>query len=84
MYPAVVVGNSRRKIPRPIQGTAVPQGIDRGDQDNENKILVSIHKRSNHGTCWEQEMSFRNTKIVATLGPASSSPEVVRSMVEAG
>ena len=28
--------------------------------------------------------SFRRTKIVATLGPASSSPERIRELIEAG
>src|SRR5687768_12776328 len=28
--------------------------------------------------------TFRRTKIIATLGPASSEPEVLRSLIEAG
>jgi pyruvate kinase len=32
----------------------------------------------------KKPMTFRNTKIVATLGPASSSPQVIRDMLQAG
>ncbi|MCX6265789.1 MAG: pyruvate kinase, partial [Bacteroidetes bacterium] len=31
-----------------------------------------------------QQTPFRRTKIVATIGPASSSPEMIRQLIEAG
>jgi pyruvate kinase len=46
--------------------------------------IASLQPILTSGTLMQLQHSLRRTKIVATIGPATSSPEVLRNLIEAG
>jgi pyruvate kinase len=49
-----------------------------------DRTLLPLEFSLTSGTSMQLQHSVRRTKIVATIGPATSSPEVLRDLIEAG
>src|SRR5262245_65063061 len=67
------------------RATVAGSASDRTELHSVRSLALPATKicATGDGVC-TMAIPFHRTKIVATLGPASSSPEVIRKMVQAG